>query len=293
MKYLLATGILLAHVYSFAQDTLPQRRAGDNTFTFAVERGGTVDFDGSIITINSRTELKEHASYGLSAGYARSFPLGKRSDLVLGIGANTTIFSSQVIYRNRDMILSFSPDTVHARPMSSHDLGKIRNAYFALDLQVLYALKFATRNKWAIIPFAGVKLRNVVYIRGEQRNLYRSTTTREINGTDTVFYMQPSTSYRMRDSRIVVMPTIGVNVEKPLTNGGKLGFFADYSYAISNTLQIDYKNLSNTEKFEITSQNSPTYYQTIEIEYANSYPLVLALNMSHIRVGISYTLPAR
>jgi hypothetical protein len=85
----------------------------------------------------------------------------------------------------------------------------------------------------------------------------------------------------------------GVNVEKPLTNGGKLGFFTDYSYAISNTLQIDYKNLDSTEKFEISGQNSTTYYQTIEVDYPFSYPIVLALNMSHIRVGISYTLPGR
>lgn len=295
MKFPALACALFFHALAFAQDTLPQR-IGENTLTFALERGGTVYYDPTFITINESTELQQYSSYGLSAGYTHSFPVRKRSALVLGAGLNATMFSSHVIYRNPDVTVVNSPNsTTHYHALRSHDLGKVTNAYFAMDFQVLYAMRFPVKNI-SITPYAGMKFRNVVYIGGEQEYLATGAGIQEIDGPDTIFFIQTDINYRMRDSRIVLMPALGLSIEKPLANGGKFGLFADYSYAIFNTLMVQYRNFHNTEKLEVTQTNgssSTTSLQVVNITYKNNSPLVLELNMSHIRIGVSYTLPAR
>jgi hypothetical protein len=301
MKQLFTTFALALSLPVLAQTDLTPRPRGYNTLGITSEIGGGLVPANYVMTYPFET--KEHVSVGHGILYERQFNFSRRSGLVIGIGANFTQFSSHLLYRNSGSFTftyTTPSDTVtHELQMAQHDLGRVKHFYLSLDFPILYTHTFDLGTNWKLTPYIGVKFRNIFLIDAESTfrgHAIYAVETDEATG-DTTFAMTPAYRSRMYDNRIVVLPTLGVRSSKVLPNGGMLNFFADYSLAMYNNIEMRYYNLDNTERVEVkVTENgeTTTEYQTIDFDYLdNTTPLIMALKMSHMRAGISYTLPNR
>lgn len=300
MKHLFTTFVLALSLPVMAQTTdLTPRPRGYNTLGITSEVGGGLVPADYVITYPFET--KEHPSFGHGIFYERQFNFFRRSGLVIGIGANVTRFSSHLLYKNSGEFsvtyVTPSDTTIMTLRMQQHDIGRIRHMYLAFDFPILYTYTFDLKRSWKIAPYAGVKFRNIFLIDAESTFRGHSTRVVETDNGDTTFMMTPAYRSRMYDTRIVMLPTLGVKVSKILPNGGMVNAFADYSLALYNNIEMRYMNLDNRERVEISTTHNgetTTQYETWHFDYENDQTsLIMAMKMSHLRAGISYTLPNR
>jgi hypothetical protein len=302
MKTILSITALFFTLLSVAQTNPTTKLRGDNSFGIAVEIGGGLDYakdrnqEVSPIQnpLTDRTELKNHPSIGLTCFFEHQFNFKRNNGLILGVGLNTTFFSPHILYENPEPVSSiyFNGQLVLGTNTKQYDLERSKMSYFSIEFPILYTKTFNTKKNWDFSPYAGVKFRNAVYVSGESRNPETNngqSTFEGSYGVDTTYYMHTNLKGGMQNSRIIVLPTIGLKVSKILPNGGKLNIFADYSYGLFNKVEAYYSNFQSAEKVETADGNGNTTY---EMNYfQENRTLLLALNMSHIRVGLSYTLP--
>jgi hypothetical protein len=274
------------------------RPRGSNTFGIAAEFGGTMDpVDNHQSSQLTRAAEDGKKALGFSGFYEHAFNFGPHSSLKLGAGLNATFFSNSAYLLNNETRTRLDSITFFYGPERS--LGTVGSSFYAIDLPVTYAFTFNAAPDLAVSLYAGVKFRNVTYIADEQRNTYITASKNEVSDGDTV----SSISYRVRGgtkaSRLIVQPVVGVQLSHPLANGGSLNLFADLNFQLFNNVELRYGNIKNRsdvywDQYSIdTGEMTPYQYGRRDIEYRPDFELIFALNMAHLRTGISYTLPSR
>ncbi len=301
MKTLLFTSVLFTSLISIAQTGGTKvKLPGDNTLGLAFEIGGAADHAKDVYVQNTYSPVEKHLSKGLTCFYEHQFNFNKKNGLILGVGLNATLFSTHFYHQNPAFYGQTTVNgdlyTTMANP-KLHDIGEDKQAYYAVEFPIKYVRTFQLKNNFTLAPYIGVKFRNVAYVTGEYRNKGFVNQTFEGTPDDTSFYMVNTYKSGTYKTNIMTMPTIGVTVSKQLQNGGKLNLFADFSFGLFNHVEVRYSNFDNVEKVDVTYNNNGdvhTETQTFHFDYLNNgWGAVLALNMSHVRTGLSYTLPTR
>jgi hypothetical protein len=300
MKTLLLTSLLFTSLISIAQTGTKTKLPGENTLGFAFEIGGAAEHAKDLRVLNTFLPVEKRPSKGLTCFYEHQFNFNKNNGLILGIGLNATLFSTHFYHQNPAVYTEINMNgDLYTSSMTPplHDVGEDKQAYYAVEFPIKYVRTFQLKNNVTLAPYIGVKFRNIAYITGEYRN--KGFVNRTFEGTpdDTSFYMVNTYKSDTYKTNIMTLPTIGVTVSKQLEHGGKLNFFADFSFGLFNHVEVRYSNFDNLEKVDITYNDNGVVHtekQTVHFDYeSNGWGAVLALNMSHVRTGLSYTLPTR
>lgn len=264
-------------VASYSQITTDSIRVvskHENSFGFAFEYGGGFDVSTHILTEKTyRADVNTTPSIGYSLSYDHKFNFSKASSIVASGGVGYTGVKCQFDY-------------LHDEPVFNKrqfiDLGTTK--FVSLNLSLFYSHNVLPRNpNTEFSIYGGVKIRNVLFIDGEQRskNGFSGGSYDVASGNDTLNVKYIATS-RMIDSRVVLMPVLGLNIAKKIANNGKLNLFLDYTFNIprtGNSLLVAFSQTS------VTQNNGSTF--------APGNPLFMTLNMSFLRIGAAYTLPTK
>ncbi len=212
-------------------------------------------------------EVLNSRNTGLTVFYDHFYHFKGRAAISYGLGFNMTVFNHSMTFQN-SAIPGFNPNP--EVQSFSHS-----NYFLALDLPFRYYLKFKVKERLKLMPYLGIKIRNVLYIGDEGRNttVGGGTSMLSDSGT-TINNMHFNINYNTTESRVLFHPHIGGQVSYDLPSGKALNFFGDYNLStIFNFVEIAYNDFSNTEN---------------QIYYSIPRTVRFMVKNAHLRFGVSY-----
>jgi len=135
-----------------------------NSVSYSTETGSGIAFvDDYWKSFNEQFEIPKSINLGFTLSYCRFLQIKRSMSISFGLGFNATIFDRNVIFSN-------VPKTGNLTP-SPYEIGRSKHYYLSFDLPFRYYFNIRLGDNLKISPYIGVKLRNVIYIGDEERNV--------------------------------------------------------------------------------------------------------------------------
>jgi hypothetical protein len=241
------------------------------------------------------TTFDNSESKGISLFYEQQLNDKKGWGYSAGFGGNVTFFSFQLYRHNiRESIMDmYGADSISATPVvnATHKFGMLNNLFIAMDFPFTLSYSFQVRPGFFLRPYVGLKARTVVIIPNSNRNVGYNLGGTEGPDSSYTFQGRVPVKYSTYNSSIMLLGTVGIKGTHLFKKGGGISVFADYNLAVFNHFEVALIGLQSTEKAVV--HNYYTSAQEVKDFTFKSYPVYLALKMSHFRIGVSYSLPSR